>query len=63
LLFPQAGLELHPPILSFPQLLEWQAHAILPIFFPLRVGKANFFAQAGLEPQSSQSQPPRYLGL
>jgi hypothetical protein len=31
----------------------------MPSFFPLRWGLPNFFAPAGLEPWSSQSQPPK----
>jgi hypothetical protein len=32
-------------------------------FFPLRWGLANFFAQAGLKPKSSQYQPPVKHGM
>jgi hypothetical protein len=41
-LFAQIGLNLSPPILGFPPLLEWQAHTTTPSFFPLRWGFANF---------------------
>jgi hypothetical protein len=41
------------------QSLQWQAPATMPSTFPLRWGPSNFFfAQAVLEPWSSQSQPP-----
>jgi hypothetical protein len=54
LLFAQAILDHGPPILSFQLLLEWQVHAIVPRYFPLRWG----LTWASLESQFSWSQPP-----
>jgi hypothetical protein len=57
LVFAQASLDWDPPILCYPLLLGWQAHPTMPSLFStrLRCGFANFFAWAGLKPQSSGS--------
>jgi hypothetical protein len=59
--FAQEGLNHDPPILCFLLPLGWQVCTTTPSLFPLRWGLANFFAQVGLEPWCSQSQPPNIL--
>jgi hypothetical protein len=60
-LLAQVSLDRDPPILCFLLLLGWQAQTTTPSFFLLRWGLAIFFAQVGLKPQSSWSQPPVQL--
>jgi hypothetical protein len=59
LLFAQTGLDCDPPILGFPQLLEWQVHATTPSFFFHwdEVSQTFFLTQAGLEPGLNLSLP------
>jgi hypothetical protein len=48
-----------PPDLSLPNSSGWQGHVPPCPAYWLRWGLADFFAQAGIELQSSWSQPPK----
>jgi hypothetical protein len=63
LLFSQPGLHEILLILGFLLLLEWQHTLLSPAVFLLRLGLTDFFAWSGLEPRSSWSQSPKWLGL